>query len=117
MVWPLNLRNQRLRAQCSGTGKLAPPSLSSRETDESALKSDILASIRTEVSVIIRMEMNAALVEDFNCIKGKHQAMRAEAVNKVLRAGTDQVRISVKEANKLSTGLMKWRLYTVPWQN
>lgn len=42
---------------------------------------DILPSIKIEDSVIIRMEMKAALTEDFNFIKSKLQAVRVEVVN------------------------------------
>lgn len=36
-----------------GTGESAPPSPGSRETNESALKSDVLASIKIDISEII----------------------------------------------------------------
>lgn len=94
--------NTTLDHGASGRGKSAPPSPGSRETDGS----DILALIKTEVQTI-RMEMKAALEEDFNFIKGELQAVRVEVGNSmvVLRAETDQVRMSVKIAND---GLSNW---------
>lgn len=65
----------------SGVGGLAPPSPGSGQTVESTLKSDILPSIKIDISVIIRMGMKAALTEDFNFIKSELQAVRAEVVN------------------------------------
>lgn len=43
------------------------PLLGSGGTVESTLKSDILASVKSEITMTIRMEMNAALTGDFNC--------------------------------------------------
>lgn len=53
----------------------------SRENVQSALKSDIVASIKTEFSAIIRSEMKAALADDLDFMKCELQAVRTEVIN------------------------------------
>lgn len=55
--------------------------------------------MKTEISVIVRLQMKAALAEDLDFIKGEFQAVRAEVVNSImtLRAEIDKVRLSVKK--------------------
>lgn len=63
--------------------------------DVSALKLNILASIKADISVVIKSEMKAALVEDFAFTKCELKAMRAEVANgtKAFCAEKDQVKL------------------------
>lgn len=65
----------------AGDSALPPPY--PRETDVLALYSDILASFKTEISAVIKLEMKATLSEDLAFIKGELQAVRAELANNV----------------------------------
>lgn len=99
----------------SEIGELAPPSPGFRK---SVQKSDVLASIKTEISVILGLEMQPALAEDLDFIKGKLQAVRVDVIISIttLRAEINQVRLNVKEAadGLFLTGQTKWKFCTVP---
>uniref|UniRef100_A0A3B1JGB4 L1 transposable element RRM domain-containing protein n=1 Tax=Astyanax mexicanus TaxID=7994 RepID=A0A3B1JGB4_ASTMX len=67
----------------STQGSSSPASPSQTETEASgmmaeAIKSDILSSLREDISKIIKEELKRAFAEDFNSLKSEIQAVRLE---------------------------------------
>lgn len=45
------------------------------------IKADIMASIRGDISIIIREELKSALLENFNALQSQLKSMRADITN------------------------------------
>lgn len=85
----------------------ANPSTLHEDMDVADLKSQILQSIRGDISVVIKEELRNALAEDFNHIKTELQAVRNELANNTAMTcrEIDQVKATVKE---VESGLSLW---------
>lgn len=66
-------------------------------TDE--IKTDILLSLRGDISKIIREEIKSALAEDFNNLKTELQAVRCEIANNMTatRSETDHMNADIQD--------------------
>lgn len=85
----------------------ANPSTEHQGVDMADLKSQILQSIRGDITAVIKEELRNALSEDFNYIKTEMQAVRNKLANNTAMTHTelDQVKATVKEMEK---GLSTW---------
>lgn len=84
--------------------------------DTSALKSEILLSLKAEISAVIKMELKNALTEDFDSLKSELQAVKTKIINSTaaLHTEIDHVKANVKE---VEGGLSTWSDEVVTLQN
>lgn len=70
-------------------------------------RAEMLASLRDDISEIIRGEIKKALTEDFNALKSEIQGLRAEIANntKVVREEIEHVKAEVQD---MKGGLSTW---------
>lgn len=89
------------------TGESAPPSPCPSNTEQAALKSDILLELKTDILAIIRVEMKAVLAEDLAFIKSELLEVRTEVANSftAFRGEIDQRRLDVRD---VADGFSGW---------
>lgn len=77
----------------------ADPSLTEATMTAAEIKSDILSSLREDLSKIIREELRTALADDFNALKSELQAVRSEITNSTyaIRSEMDRMRGDIKD--------------------
>ncbi|MEQ2238460.1 hypothetical protein ILYODFUR_033313 [Ilyodon furcidens] len=78
----------------SNTGNSTPPSSTPSQADVLSWKSDILASIKTDISAVIKSEMKDALAEVFSSFKSELQAVKVEVANGTLLLRADLSRLN-----------------------
>lgn len=95
------------RGSSEHTGGSPPPPSPPGNLDTLALKSEILLSLKAEISAVIKMELKNALSEDFDFLKKELQAMKTEIINSTtaLHAEIDHVKANVKD---VEGGLSTW---------
>lgn len=100
--------------------RASPPQLWSAnakpEMDAKSLKSEILLSLKTEISAVIKSEMKNALANDFDFLKNELQALKAEVKNNTaaIHSEIDQVKTTVRN---METGLSAWSDEVVTLRN
>lgn len=72
-----------------------------------SLKLEILLSLKTEISAVIKSEMKNALAVDFDFLKKELHALKAEVKNNIatIRLEIDQMKTTVHD---METGLSTW---------
>ncbi|RXN18047.1 putative transposase element L1Md-A101/L1Md-A102/L1Md-A2 [Labeo rohita] len=88
--------------------RTTPPPLDSPEKMDAAdLKAEILRSLRTDISEVIKSELKNALADDFNYLKNEMQAVKAEIINNTtaIHSEIDQMKTTIKE---VESGLSTW---------
>ena len=108
-----NTRPNTARSQTATTTapRASPPQLWSAsikpEMDAKSLKSEILLSLKTEISAVIKSEMKNALADDFDFLKNELQALKAEVKNNTaaFHSEIDQVKTTIRD---METGLSAW---------
>ncbi|KAI4886249.1 hypothetical protein NFI96_009875 [Prochilodus magdalenae] len=75
--------------------------------DAETLKSEILLSLKADISTVIRSELKNALAEDFDSLKAELQGVKAEIVNNMaaIHSEVDQVKATLKD---MEGGLSTW---------
>lgn len=75
--------------------------------DAKSLKSEILLSLKTEISAVIKSEMKNALADDFDFLKSELQALKAEVQNNTvaIHSEIDQMKVTI---NDMETGMSAW---------
>lgn len=75
--------------------------------DAKSLKSEILLSLKTDISAVIKSEMKNILADDFGFLKCELQALKAEVKNCTagIHSEIDQVKTPVPD---METGLSSW---------
>ncbi|KAL0185492.1 hypothetical protein M9458_021189 [Cirrhinus mrigala] len=100
--------------------RASPPQLRSAnakpEMDAKSLKSEILLSLKTEISAVIKSEMKNTLADDFDFLKNELQALKAEVKNNTaaIHSEIDQVKTTVRD---METGLSAWSDEVVTLRN
>ncbi|KAL7401125.1 hypothetical protein ABVT39_023336 [Epinephelus coioides] len=76
-----------------------PPRMDSEEMGTEDLKSQILLSLKEDISAVISAELKNSLAEDFNYLKNKFQAVRTELANNVALAQYElnQMKAAIKD--------------------
>lgn len=105
-----NASGSRLNANTRTTRQSAQLSPNRRESSDitaKEIRDDILASLRGEISVIIRNELKSALSDDFNALRSELQAMRSEVANntKAMREELDHMKTDITD---MGGGLSTW---------
>lgn len=59
----------------------SPPLDSQEKMDAVALKSEILRSLKADISAVIKSELKSALADDLNFLKNELQAVKKEIIN------------------------------------
>jgi len=97
-----------------GGASSSPPK--SGVMDTSALKSEILLSLKEDISAVIKSEMKNALTEDFDFLKSELRAVKTEIANSTaaLHTEIEHVKASVKG---VEDGLSTWSDEVVTLQN
>lgn len=96
--------------------KVTPPSPAPREMDAEVLKSEILLSLKADISAVIKSELKNALADDFEMLKNELKEVKTEIINNTaaLKSEIDQVKVSIKEVEGgYQLGQMKWLLYKI----
>lgn len=85
----------------------SPPPPGNLGMDAEALKSDILLSLKADISAVIKLELKNALAGDFDFIKSELQAVRGEIKSNTaaIHSEINQVRAKVSE---VEDGLTTW---------
>lgn len=106
--------SDRIGSERPGGSSPSPPE--SGDMDTSALKSEILLSLKAEISAVIKTELKNALTEDFDFLKSELQAVKTEIRNSTatLHTEIDHVKANVKE---VEDGLSAWSDEVVTLQN
>lgn len=93
--------------QASPTSLATTPPSGSPVMDAEALKSEILLSLKADISEVIKSELKNALAADFNFLKSELQAVKAEIQNNTaaVHAEIDQMKAAVRE---VEGGLSTW---------
>ena len=75
--------------------------------DVEGLKSEILLSLKADISLEIKSELKNALAEDFEMLKYKLKAVKTEIMNNTvaLKSEINQLKVSIKEVEE---GLSAW---------
>lgn len=75
--------------------------------DVEGLKSEILISLKADISTVIKSELKNALADDFEMLKNELKAVKTEIINNTaaLKSEIDQVNVSIKE---VEGGLSTW---------
>lgn len=83
------------------------PSPGAGEMDISDLKSEILVSLKADISAVIKSELKNALAEDFRFLKSELQAVKTEIVsnNAALKSEIDHMKANIKE---VEGGMSAW---------
>uniref|UniRef100_A0A3B1JLI8 L1 transposable element RRM domain-containing protein n=1 Tax=Astyanax mexicanus TaxID=7994 RepID=A0A3B1JLI8_ASTMX len=96
----------------STQGSSSPASASQTETEATgmmaeAIKSDILSSLREDISKIIKEELKRAFAEDFNSLKSELQAVRLEISSSAaaIRSEVDRMKMDFTD---MAGGLSTW---------
>lgn len=106
-----NLRKYKYRGSCSSrpntsstqssaSDRAHSPSPNSTDmTDMEELKSQILISLKADISAVIRTELKNSLADDFNFLKSELQAVRTEIANNATLTRTDieQMKTTIKD--------------------
>lgn len=76
-----------------------PPLEGSPEMDVEAMKRDILLSLKTDISDVIKSEMKSALADGFNTIKNELEAVKVEIKNNTMaiHSEIDTMKATIKE--------------------
>ncbi len=87
--------------------EVTPPSPTSGKMDAEGLKSEILLSLKTDISTVIKSELKNALSDDFESLKNELKAVKTEIINNTaaLKSEIDQMKVSIKE---VEGGLSAW---------
>ena len=88
--------------------RATPPASSSPEKmDAVALKSDILRSLKADISVVIKSKQKNALADDFNVLKTEIQAVKLEIINNTaaIHSEMDKMKATIKD---VEGGLSTW---------
>lgn len=96
--------------------KVTPPSPAPREMDVEVLKSEILLSLKADISAVIKSELKNALADDFEMLKNELKEVKTEIINNTaaLKSEIDQVKVSIKE---VEGGLSAWSDEVAALQN
>ncbi|KAG9267588.1 hypothetical protein AMEX_G18444, partial [Astyanax mexicanus] len=96
----------------STQGSSSPASPSQTETEATgmmaeAIKSDILSSLREDISKVIKDELKRAFAEDFNSLKSELQAVRLEISSSAaaIRSEVDRMKMDFTD---MAGGLSTW---------
>ncbi|KAL1276508.1 hypothetical protein QQF64_036131 [Cirrhinus molitorella] len=75
--------------------------------DAGALKTEILNSIKADISAVIKSELKNALADDFSFLKNEMQEIRKEIINNTaaVHSEIDQMKATIKE---VENGLSTW---------
>lgn len=97
-------------------GERTPPPADAGEMDIAGLKSEILLSLKADISAVIKSELKSALAEDFDFLKNELKAVKTEIINNSagLNSEIDQVKVSIKE---VEGGLSAWSDEVATLQN
>lgn len=112
-----NLRKPKLTGQ-PNTGPSAASTTCSSErsppsspitpvVDTAALKSEILLSLKADISAVIKSELRKALAEDFASLKAELHGVKAEIMGNMaaVRSEIDQVKVTLRD---VEGGLSTW---------
>lgn len=96
--------------------KATLPSPAPREMDVEVLKSEILLSLKADISAVIKSELKNALADDFEMLKNELKEVKTEIINNTaaLKSEIDQVKVSIKE---VEGGLSAWSDEVAALQN
>ncbi|ROI15648.1 hypothetical protein DPX16_20186 [Anabarilius grahami] len=74
-----------------------PPDMTASDKEE--LKSQILISLKADISAVIRTELKNSLADDFNFLKSELQAVRNEIANNatLMRTDIEQMKATIKD--------------------
>ena len=77
------------------------------EMDSEGLKADIISSLKTDLSVIIRAELKNALTDDFNFVKNELKEVKVEIANSTaaIRSDMDNMKTAISD---MEGGLSTW---------
>ncbi len=72
-----------------------------RPNTASALKSEILRSLKADISEMIKSKLKSALANDFSSLKNEIQALKTEIINNtaVIHSEIDQMKATIKEVD------------------
>lgn len=67
------------------------------------LKSQIIISLKADISAVTRTELNNSLADNFYFLKSEIQAVRMEIANNamLIRADTEQLKATIKDMDEL----------------
>ncbi|XP_046874005.1 uncharacterized protein LOC124466256 [Hypomesus transpacificus] len=84
-----------------------PASTSPEKMDAVALKSDILRTLKADISAVIKSELKNALAEDSNALKTEIQAVKLEIINNTaaIHSEMDKMKATIKD---VEGGLSTW---------
>lgn len=84
-----------------------PPPPDSPVMDAVALKSEILLSLKADISEVIKTELKNVLADEFNFLKSELQAVKNEIINNTaaVRSEIDQMKATITE---VEAGLSTW---------
>ena len=104
------------RSTDKSPAKATPPSPAPGEMDVEVLKSEILLSLKADISTVIKLELKNALSDDFEMLKNELKAVKTEIINNTaaLKSEIDQVKINIKE---VEGGLSAWSDEVATLQN
>lgn len=80
-----------------------PPNMTASEIDMEELKSQIIISLKADISAVTRTELNNSLADNFYFLKSEIQAVRMEIANNamLIRTDTEQLKATIKDMDEL----------------
>ena len=87
--------------------KVIPPSPVPDKMNVEGLKSEILLSLKADISTVLKSELKNALADDFDFLKNELKEVKIEIINSTaaLKHEIDQAKVSIKE---VEGGLSVW---------
>lgn len=87
--------------------KVTPPPPAPGKMDVAGLKSEILLSLKADISKVLKSELKNALADDFEILKTELKAVKTEIINNTaaLKHEIDEAKVSIKE---VEGGLSAW---------